>query len=165
MSLSDAAVGRLREAIREPDLSGTRYRFVGPVGAGGMGAVFEVEDEALARALLDEARVLARLEHPGLVPVHDAGRLADGRAFYAMKLVRGQRLLLALGSLFEPFHKGLDVGVALDRQVDLALVVGARRLELGGVDSDADQPFELAHERQGGLRVRRGGDVVRHRGP
>jgi serine/threonine protein kinase len=75
-----------------------------------MGAVFDVLDERLerhvalkvvdvpldgegpARALLDEARVLAGLEHPGLVPVHDAGRLADGRAFYAMKLVRGERL-------------------------------------------------------------------------
>jgi serine/threonine protein kinase len=36
--------------------------------------------------------VLARLEHPGIVPVHDAGVLADGRAFYVMKLVRGQTL-------------------------------------------------------------------------
>jgi serine/threonine protein kinase len=42
--------------------------------------------------LLREARVLARLEHPGIVPVHDAGLLPDGRAFYAMKRVRGRRL-------------------------------------------------------------------------
>jgi serine/threonine protein kinase len=108
--LPDAALDRLRDAVRTPDLSGTRYRLVGPIGAGGMGAVFEVEDEVLERrlalkvvdvpldgeapaeALLGEARVLARLEHPGLVPVHDAGRLPDGRAFYAMKLVRGKRL-------------------------------------------------------------------------
>ncbi len=39
-----------------------------------------------------EARILARLEHPGIVPVHDAGLLPDGRAFYAMKRVRGRRL-------------------------------------------------------------------------
>jgi serine/threonine protein kinase len=36
--------------------------------------------------------VLARLEHPGIVPVHDAGTLPDGREYYAMKFVRGQRL-------------------------------------------------------------------------
>src|SRR6185503_10162198 len=39
-----------------------------------------------------EARLLARLEHPNLVPVHDAGTLPDGRVFYVMKLVRGKRL-------------------------------------------------------------------------
>lgn len=110
MRLGDEALSRLRDAVRAPDLSGTPYRLVGAIGAGGMGAVFDVEDERLSRhvalkvvdvpldgegpgeALLQEARVLAGLEHPGLVPVHDAGRLADGRAFYVMKLVRGERL-------------------------------------------------------------------------
>jgi len=36
--------------------------------------------------------VLAALEHPGIVPVHDVGTLADGRVFYTMKFVEGQRL-------------------------------------------------------------------------
>jgi serine/threonine protein kinase len=39
-----------------------------------------------------EARALARLEHPGIVPIHDVGRLADGRLFYVMKRVQGQTL-------------------------------------------------------------------------
>jgi eukaryotic-like serine/threonine-protein kinase len=43
-------------------------------------------------AVEKEARILAKLEHPGLVPVHDFGELADGRLFYAMKRVRGDRL-------------------------------------------------------------------------
>ena len=47
---------------------------------------------ALAARLQQEAHVLARLEHPGIVPVHDAGTLGDGRAFYVMKLVRGASL-------------------------------------------------------------------------
>jgi serine/threonine-protein kinase len=42
--------------------------------------------------MIREARTLARLEHPGIVPVHDVGTLVDGRVFYAMKLVRGAPL-------------------------------------------------------------------------
>ena len=42
--------------------------------------------------MIREARVLARLEHPGIVPVHDVGTLADGRVFYTMKFVEGHRL-------------------------------------------------------------------------
>ena len=49
-------------------------------------------DPAAAARMLREARVIARLEHPGIVPVHDAGTLPDGRIFYAMKRVDGQRL-------------------------------------------------------------------------
>jgi len=47
--------------------------------------------EAVER-MLREARILAGLEHPGIVPVHDAGTLPDGRVFYAMKRVDGARL-------------------------------------------------------------------------
>jgi serine/threonine protein kinase len=46
----------------------------------------------LTERLRREARVLALLEHPGIVPVHDVGSLPDGRPFYSMKLVRGERL-------------------------------------------------------------------------
>ncbi len=49
-------------------------------------------DGSLAERMIAEARILARLEHPGIVPVHDVGRLPDGRVFYVMKQVRGQRL-------------------------------------------------------------------------
>src|SRR5437870_2163147 len=49
-------------------------------------------DGDLANRLVREARVLAALEHPGIVPVHDVGTLADGRVFYTMKFVEGHRL-------------------------------------------------------------------------
>src|SRR4029079_8496139 len=46
----------------------------------------------LEARLKREALVLATLEHTGIVPVHDAGVLEDGRAFYVMKLVHGETL-------------------------------------------------------------------------
>lgn len=108
--ISDSALGRLREIVDGPDLTGTKYRRVELLSRGGMGAVWLAEDVELGREvalkvisdpepseegrlrLEQEARILARLEHPGIVPVHDVGRLPDGRVFYAMKRVRGRRL-------------------------------------------------------------------------
>jgi serine/threonine protein kinase len=46
----------------------------------------------LSARLLREARIVAQLEHPGIVPVHDVGTLPDGRVFYSMKLVQGRQL-------------------------------------------------------------------------
>src|SRR5260370_40933109 len=107
---SDKALDRLRDGADTPDLAGTRYRLLERVARGGMGVVYAAEDGKLRRRvalkvldvpgtdgdlanrLIREARVLAALEHPGIVPVHDVGTLADGRVFYTMKFVEGQRL-------------------------------------------------------------------------
>ena len=114
--LSDAAVDRLRALGRWPEFESGRYSVTEEIGRGGMGTVFLAVDEELGREvaikipnalasadlerrLRSEARVLARLEHPGIVPIHDAGRLADGRLFYVMKRVRGRTLREQLQSV------------------------------------------------------------------
>jgi serine/threonine protein kinase len=108
--LSDVTVEQLREVAECPDLAATKYELLGRIGRGGMATVYLARDRELGREvavkvphgadpapaesarLLQEARILARLEHPGIVPVHDVGTLPDGRLFYVMKRVNGTRL-------------------------------------------------------------------------
>jgi len=99
-----------------------------------MGSVYRAEDSLLGRdvalkvvsvpdagaslcqRLVREARVIAQLEHPGIVPIHDVGTLADGRTFYTMKLVEGKRLdqhLPELGTLAERLWTFLKISDAV----------------------------------------------------
>jgi serine/threonine protein kinase len=115
--LNDKAVERLRIAGALPEFSGTRYILQEFLARGGMGTVYTAQDKTLNRRvaikvldssdphgeleerLLREARVLAKLEHPGIVPVHDAGTLPDGRVFYVMKFVEGSRVDQSVASV------------------------------------------------------------------
>lgn len=54
------------------------------------------EDQHLVARFEREIRVTARLQHPGIVPVYEAGRWPDGRPFFAMKLVAGRSLAKAV---------------------------------------------------------------------
>ncbi|QEH32296.1 Serine/threonine-protein kinase PknB [Aquisphaera giovannonii] len=102
-----------------PDAPGrpSRYQLVGEIARGGMGAIFQGRDLELGRDLavkvireehrddpemvrrfVEEAQIGGQLQHPGIVPVHELGRLPDGRVFIAMKLVRGRTLAALLAA-------------------------------------------------------------------
>src|SRR5262244_922647 len=51
----------------------------------------QLRTELLAR-FVEEAQITAQLEHPNVVPIHDLGIDPEGRAYFSMKLVRGQSL-------------------------------------------------------------------------
>lgn len=108
--------GQARPPVRLPHLPVVDEGIyqVGPEFArGGIGRILEGYHRPLGRVVaikellepsaeqearfIREARITARLEHPAIVPVHDAGRWADKRPFYSMKLVSGRSLLERIG--------------------------------------------------------------------
>lgn len=89
---------------------GPRYQALRPLGRGGMGEVELVEDRDIGRPValkrllpealepgaiarfVDEVRIIGRLEHPNIVPIHDVGVDADGRYFLVMKYIDGETI-------------------------------------------------------------------------
>nr|BAL55989.1 serine/threonine protein kinase [uncultured Planctomycetota bacterium] len=97
------------------------FELVEVIAQGGMGVVWLARDTQLGRYVaiktllpskrqradllerfLEEARLTAQLQHPGIPPVYQMGVWADGRPFLVMKLVRGQTLQQLLRSRTDP---------------------------------------------------------------
>ena len=97
--------------MSETIVQGGRYRLERPLGHGGMATVYLAHDEELHRPVaikllaehlagdaafrkrfLREARLAARLSHPNVVSVYDAGEAEDGRPFIVMEHVPGTTL-------------------------------------------------------------------------
>ncbi len=90
-----------------------RYEQVAEHARGGLGRVVRAVDKRLGRTVavkellhrdewhearfVREALITARLEHPGIVPVHEAGRWPNGDPYYVMKLVEGRTLKELIG--------------------------------------------------------------------
>jgi serine/threonine protein kinase/formylglycine-generating enzyme required for sulfatase activity len=102
---------RYVEGLGERGPSWDRYLDVKELGRGGHGAVIDATDpdlgrsiakkvllakpgdahhEDLQRRFLHEAKITAKLEHPGIVPIHEIGVDADNLPYFTMKLVKGR---------------------------------------------------------------------------
>lgn len=106
---AEPSVDLVDDAAVTPIPPGERYRLGAELGRGGMGRVVEAFDvqlgrtvalkevlprggTAIARRFAREVQLTARLEHPSIVPLYDAGVTADGRPFYVMRRVSGRPL-------------------------------------------------------------------------
>ena len=108
-TVATGAAGATPDPRALAEVSPALYRVEGEFARGGMGRILLARDHRLgrtvalkelhedagpgaARRFVREALVTARLQHPAIVPVYEAGRWPGGRPFYAMKLVEGRSL-------------------------------------------------------------------------
>ncbi len=103
------------EAIPASAGDAGRYQLHGEIARGGMGVVLKGRDidlgrdvavkvllekhrdsPEMVRRFAEEAQIAGQLQHPGIVPVYELGRLPDGRLYIAMKLIRGRTLAALL---------------------------------------------------------------------
>jgi ABC-type oligopeptide transport system substrate-binding subunit/tRNA A-37 threonylcarbamoyl transferase component Bud32 len=136
-----------------------RYRLQSEIGRGGMAAVYRAHDELLDRPvavkiirkpeltsddrqhLLHEARLAAKLNHPHIVTIHDAGEI-EGLPYIVMELVEGP-------SLFERRPANLAETVAMAGQLCEAL---AHAHDLGIVHRDV-KPENILLTAQGEVKL------------
>jgi serine/threonine protein kinase len=124
---SEIVLRELRETLTELEMKSSstgqrslvdtdRYEFLEEIARGGAAVVWRVRDRNLQRQsaikylmhsqdnremrsrLRREARICAKLVHPGIVPIHELSSFEDGRPFVCMKLIEGKTLLQLLRS-------------------------------------------------------------------
>ncbi|MEO9593398.1 serine/threonine-protein kinase, partial [Rhodopirellula bahusiensis] len=119
------ASGKAIPVIETPDWIG-RYRVVRRIGSGGFGSVFHAKDESLNRDVaikiplrtLDdvndefqwtsEARMVAKLDHPNIVPVYDVGNSDKFPFFVVSRFIQG----VDLRERFQKSKPSLEDGLA-----------------------------------------------------
>ncbi len=120
--------------VNEVRTGAVRYEILRPHAKGGLGEVFVALDRELQREValkeirkeradevhsrgrfLLEAEITGGLEHPGVVPVYGLGQYADGRLFYAMRLIKGETLKDAI----ERYHQAADQARSHSRELEL----------------------------------------------
>lgn len=132
------------------EIAGTRYVFVSTLGEGGQGVVYLVRHpfldvlrvmklvhahlaERTDVNLQDEARALAKIDHPGIVPVLEGGISAERqpRPFFVMPRLEGD----TLHSVLRRRRTGIPVRHAIDMAIEL----------LDGLDVAHNEPHNLIH--------------------
>ncbi|HXU02913.1 MAG TPA: protein kinase, partial [Polyangia bacterium] len=140
-----------------------RYQILGAIGRGGMGAVYAAYhpdldrrialkvvgesggDSAERRArLLREARAIARLSHPNVIAVHDAGTF-DDRVYIAMEFIEGETVHAWLRTRPRSWREILEVFVAAGRGLAAAHAAGVVHRDF--------KPRNIMIGRDGSVRV------------
>jgi len=159
------AAARLARALTplEPGARVGRYQILGSVGRGGMGEVYAAYHPDLDRRialkvvhesggetaeqqarLLREARSIARLSHPNVIAVYDAGTVAD-RVYVAMEFVEGVTMDRWLAAEPRSWRQVLDVFVAAGRGLAAAHAAGVVHRDF--------KPQNVMIARDGSVRV------------
>jgi serine/threonine protein kinase len=140
-----------------------RYNILRVLGEGGFGQVLLAHDQDLGRtvaikvpnpnrtsraetveAFLAEARILAALDHPHIVPVYDVGRTEDGQVFVVSKLIEGSDLRAVLAKTRPSFQETAALVAAVAEALHYAHTHGLvhRDIKPGNILIDASgSPF------------------------
>jgi tetratricopeptide (TPR) repeat protein/predicted Ser/Thr protein kinase len=139
------------------------YKIIREIGRGGMGVVYEAEQQEPRRRVAlkvlrgleaneyhlklfrREIQALARLRHPGIATIHEAGRTPDGQHFFTMELVAGEPL--------SAYVRAHEVGLRERLELFLKIAEAVRYAHEHGVIHRDLKPSNIMVDAEGHVRI------------